>query len=273
MRILLPVLTVLIATASLAQPHVKIIDPAVLDAAPDVRKAKGAQAGLQASGITREQEELVLKYGDRAYWPIGIRNDSARAANAPYVRNYACFRVCTYLQDSTPMAVLMVPARENIHMPEEMRPLADFYLVAPERALTAANTGKPRPEISRGPRWKDRPQARILKPDDLYATYDLAHDSTGLAALRQRGMGQPEIDAVVFRSHERNWPDGIDDFENRYPRIQDFRKYKAYLGAAWGDKVLLIVPVEKNRGLPVAMRPFVDLYFVYAASAVQVKKK
>jgi hypothetical protein len=37
--------------------------------------------------------------------------------------------------------------------------------------------------------------------------------------------------------------------------------------------VLLIIPVEKNRRMPVAMRPFVDLYFVYKASAVKYKSK
>lgn len=274
MRTLLLSLCLVTATmGAFAQQHVKIDDPKALDAAPDVHKVKGAVAGLQAAGITGEQQDLVLKYGDRTYWPEGIRNDSARAANAPYIRNYACFRVCTFLQDSLPWAVLMVPARENIHMPEGMRPVADFYLALPESKLTAANTGKARPEISRGPRWKDRPTARIIKPDDLYATYDLARDSTGLATLRQRGMSPAEVDAVIFRSHERNWPEGIDGFDKRYPRIQQFKKYKAYLGARWDDKVLLIVPVEKNKKMPATMRPFVDLYFVYAAPAVEVKQK
>ncbi|MCB0811484.1 MAG: hypothetical protein KDB96_19575, partial [Flavobacteriales bacterium] len=123
---------------------------------------------------------------------------------------------------------------------------------------------------SRGPRWKTRAQVKIIKPDELYAAYNLAADSAGLSALARTGMSRAEVDAVVFRSTERNWPEGIDSFEDRYPRIGKFTKYRAYLGARWGDKVLLIIPVEKNRRMPTAMRPYVDLYFVYNASSVKI---
>ena len=94
-----------------------------------------------------------------------------------------------------------------------------------------------------------------------------------LKALTDRGLSQAEIDAVVFRSTDRNWPDGIDSFEERQKLLPKFKKYKAFVGAKWEDKVLLIIPVEKNKKQPILMRPFVDLYFVYNASAVEVKAK
>ena len=37
--------------------------------------------------------------------------------------------------------------------------------------------------------------------------------------------------------------------------------------------MLLIVPVEKNKKMPALMRPYVDLYFIYSASAVVIKEK
>jgi len=255
-----------------AQQQVKITDPAALDKDFILHKSKPGEASLKSSGLTEEQQQVVLKYCDVAYWPLGISNDSARTANAPYMQNYAAYKVSTFSEDSVSRAVLMVPAQANIHMPEEMRPLADFYLVVPEKTLTEVVAAKPRPTISRGPSWKNNRTAKIIKTDELYATYDLGSDSAGLAALAKRGMSEAEIDAVVFRSHERNWPDGIDSFDERYPRIADFTKYKCYLGAKWDDKVLLIIPVEKNKKLPVLMRPYVDLYFIYAASAVEVKE-
>ena len=135
------------------------------------------------------------------------------------------------------------------------------------------NSGKPRPEISRGPKWKRLPSAKILKPEQLYATYDLSTDSLALAAMARRGMSPAEIDAVVFRSTDRNWPDGIDTFDERQKLLPKFSKYKAFVGAKWDDKVLLIIPVEKNKKQPVLMRPYVDLYFVYDKSAVQIKEK
>jgi hypothetical protein len=127
-------------------------------------------------------------------------------------------------------------------MPEDLRPIADLYLVVPAQATEEVQPPMPRPTISRGPRWKNRPEVKILQPGELYATYDLATDQEALAAMAERGMSQPEIDAVIFRSHERNWPEGIDQFDERFPRLDQFKKFKTYLGAKWSDKVLLIVP-------------------------------
>ena len=255
------------------QQQVKISDARILDDPEPVRKSRGAEAALQASGVTAEQMAQVLQYGDAEHWPTGIKTDSLRLANQPYIQNYSCFRVASYPEDSVTKTIIMVPARENIHMPEEMRPLSDFYLLVPEKAIADVNTGRQRPEISRGPKWKNLATAKILIPEDLYATYDLGRDSVGLKALADRGLSQPEIDAVVFRSTDRNWPDGIDSFEERQKLLPKFKKYKAFVGAKWEDKVLLIIPVEKNKKQPILMRPFVDLYFVYNASAVEVKAK
>lgn len=273
MRTLLLTIAGLSAFGSFAQQQLKVTDPKAIDKGYKLHKSKAAATCLHASGITTEQEDIVVQFSDVGYWPQGIRSDSAMAANAPYVQNYATFRICSFTEDSVLRSVLMVPARANTHMPEDMRPLADFYLVVPDSALENVKSAEPRPTISRGPRWKNNRPAVILKPDELYATYDLGSDSIGLEALRKRGMSQAEIDAVVFRSHERNWPDGIDSFEERYPRLSDFKKYKCFQGAKWDDKILLIIPVEKNKKMPVLMRPYVDLYFIYATGAVEVKEK
>ena len=266
-------LSLFLLVPAFAQQQVKISDARVLDNPQSVHKSRGAEAALQAVGVTAEQMTQVLTYGDTDNWPEGIKVDSMRLRNQPYIQNYACFRVASYPEDSVLKTIIMVPARENIHMPEAMRPLSDFYLLVPEKAIADVNTGKQRPEISRGPKWKNLAQAKIIRPEDLYATYDIGRDSIALKALTDRGLSQAEIDAVVFRSTDRNWPDGIDSFEERQKLLSKFTKYKAFLGAKWDDKVLLIIPVEMNKKQPILMRPFVDLYFVYNASAVEVKAK
>ena len=262
-----------LSTCLFAQQEVKITDAKALSDAPNVRKDKAAQEAMHTAGFSEEEIGSILQYGDRDQWPEGIRTDTARAANAPYVINYTAFQLCEFQEDTMHLAVVMLPARSNIHMPEGLRPLADLYLVLPERALKNVDPPRPRPVISRGPRWQNRAKAKIIKPEDLYAAYDLGKDSVGLTALARVGMSRPEIDAVVFRSTERNWPDGIDSFEKRYPVLEKFKKYHAYEGARWDDKVLLIVPVEKNRRMPVLMRPIVDLYFVYSATGVEVHSR
>lgn len=254
-----------------AQQEVKIADHRALDRAGDVRKHKAVAGMLVTQGFSQEEVDVVMQSGDLERWPSGIRTQAARDTNAPYIINYVGFRLGSFLQDSSMMAVVMIPARNNIHMPEGLRPEGDFYLVLPDRALRQVETAKRMPEVSRGPRWRKRAKVKIIKPDDLYATYDLAADSNGLRALAKAGMSGPEIDAVIFRSTQRNWPDGIDDFEERYPLLEKFTKYRAWLGASWDDKALLIIPVEKNRRMPANMRPYLDLYFVYALPAVRVR--
>ena len=91
-------------------------------------------------------------------------------------------------------------------------------------------------------------------------------------ALKKKYMSDAEIEAVVFRSHERNWPDGIDSFDERFPagailQIQGLR------GRRVGRQGAADHPVEKNCKLPTAMRPYMDLYFVYAKDAVEVKER
>jgi len=105
----------------------------------------------------------------------------------------------------------------------------------------------------------------------LFASYMLADDAAGMQALTDAGLSSAEIDAVVFRSHERNWPDGIDSFNERATHIARFVKYKACVAASWDDKVVLIIPVERNRKLPRPMRPYVDIYMVYARDAVTIR--
>lgn len=272
MKFLLTVPALVLCLVSTAQDQLRIMDASRLVLEPDLAKNKVAIAGLQAQGITSEQEDLVLAYSDPKYWPPGLRSDSSRAANAAYVVNYTAFMVGNYVEDSTKMAVLMVPAKDNMHMPEDLRPVADIYVLVPMDATASVLPAATKPAISKGPRWKNLPTAKILQVAELYATPDLGSDQEAIDALTRRGMNQAEIDAVIFRSHERNWPEGIDQFEERQALLPQFKKFKAYVGAQWGDKVLLIIPVEKNKQMPKLMRPYVDIYFVYKKEAVEMKQ-
>ena len=252
-----------------AQQEVSIANASALDDAPDLRAVPGLPDTLRAAGLAEQEVASAMEHGDRAHWPESLRTDSLRTALAAQVPNYTGLRVCRIMQDSLAFAVVRLSAKGNIHMPEGLRPDTDLYLVLPEQALRNI---QPQPRYaaqSHGPRWDNRAKARIVKADDVYGTYDLSTDSLALAALARSGMSKPEIDAVVFRSMERNWPEGIDNFRKRLELMGEFTKYSTYLGARWADKVLLIVPVEKNQELPEAMRPYMDMYFVYNASAVK----
>ncbi len=276
MRIQCPLLLILLAfsvPAVVAQDAVRITDIAQLVRKPDLSQDAAVRSGMQAAGVDDARTQQALTLGKAANLPVGLSTDSALAANAGAVKNYSAHRICSYADEAGTQVIVQVPVSENYHMPEDLRTPEDMYLVLPEAALETALTDAMRPKPSKGPDYKRMREAKITVPDGVYATYNLGSDTTVLADLASHGMSQPEIDAVIFRCHESNWPDGIDSFERRYPKLKDFKKYKAFEAAHWDDKVLLVIPFELNKRLPIALRPHMDIYMVYAKSAVEVKKK
>jgi len=260
-------------TLTHAQDDVRITDIAQMVRRPDLAQDQTIRSGMQAAGVSEDRVQQVMEFGKDSNLPAGLLTDSARAANAGAVRNYKAHKVCSYADEAGPKVLVQVPVSENYHMPEDLRSAKDLYLILPEDALETALTDAERPKPSVGPDWKVMREAKILIPDALYATYDLGNDPTALAELAEHGMSKPEIDALIFRCHESNWPEGIDSFERRYPRLKAFKKYKAFEAAHWDDKILIVIPDEVNKRQPTGMRPHMDIYMVYTKSAVEVKSK
>ena len=265
-------LLVAVATCQ-AQTNVRITDPASILPAPAIASDKVAQAGMQASGLSADIIAKVSRSSDAERWPIGLRTDSARVANKAALANYTAYLIGEYATEQGAHIIVSLPLLANIHMPDDLRGKEDIYLIMRAGGAEAIERVEQRTKPSKGPKWEDMPQAKILKPDDVYATYDLGDDTLAMDLLAKQGMSKAEIEAVVFRSHERNWPDGIDSFDERYPKLSRFKKYKAYRAAQWSDKVLLVVPVEPNKKMPVGLRPVIDIYMVFSTSAVKVKEK
>lgn len=259
----------------LAQTPVRIMEPLAIMASPELGRDKNAMAALQAAGLADGIIGAAITTSQQDQWPAGLQGDSARDANREAIRHYAAIRVCALSIDEEDVKRSLVGlyASANIHMPEELRPITDIFLVVNDSGLVDPPPVAMQRAASKGPNWTRHPKARIKKADEVYATYDLSRDPAAIAALEKRGMSKAEIEAVVFRSHERNWPEGIASFEKRYPRLKDFKQYKAYQAARWDGKALLIIPSEPNRKVPEAIRPFMDVYMVYTAEAVEVRDK
>ena len=256
-----------------AQTEVRITNVSALNAPVNIGEDPIAKAGIQAQGVEQERMEEVINYSRPAAWPIGLRTDSARIVNAEMVKNYVAFLVCTYHTAEIPMVIVRIPAASNIHMPEHMRMGQDFYVVVTEDDVISAPSSVSIPKPSKGPAYGRLPKAKITKPDGVYATYDLSKDPKALEELERRGLNKQEIDAVVFRSQQRNWPEGIDSFEDRFPNLAKFKKFKAFSAAKWDGKVLLIIPAEKNKKIYPTLRPYLDIYMVYEENSVAVAGK
>lgn len=267
----IPVLLALTLTIN-AQQIVRLADAQMFVRNPDLTQDRAAIAGMQAAGLQQETIEAVLRGSEAKNWPVGLQNDTAFARNKLNVRNYNALLVCEYNNGAENMSIVSVAHNHNYHMPDEMRSTEDVYFVVRNGGMVKVQ-GTVRPPASVGPSYQRMAPAKIINPQKIYATYNLGRDTVALNELSKRGMSPPEIEAVVFRSTERNWPEGIDSFEERFPRLNDFKKYKAYQAARWNDLVLLTIPAAENQKMPPALRPFIDIYMVFAADAVQVKSK
>jgi hypothetical protein len=128
-----------------AQNAVRIADASALVNVTTVQDDHVVEAALAAAGSSEIETRAVMASGNKMLWPAGIRGDSARSANAAFIQDYRCFRVGTFPRDSTMMAIVAIPALENMDMPEAMRPDSDLYMVLPERALRAAAPPRLRP--------------------------------------------------------------------------------------------------------------------------------
>jgi len=255
-----------------AQQVVRLADAQLFVRNADLSLDRSAIAGMQAAGLQQETIEAVLRGSDTKNWPVGLRTDSALMVNRLNVRNYNAVLVCEYNNGVDNLSIVSIAPNHNYHMPDDMSSAEDLYFVVRGGGVAKVEAVI-RPPASMGPNWERMVPARIVKPESIYATYDLGRDTTALGVLARRGMSQPEIDAVVFRSTERNWPEGIDSFEERYPRLSDFKKYKVHQAARWNDLVLVVIPAAENQKMAPALRPFIDIYMVFASDAVQVKSK
>jgi hypothetical protein len=255
-----------------AQRPVRILDPAALLVMENPGTDTSVMAGMLAAGLEQERMERITRLSDPAQWAPAWRSDSARAASAPALPHVVAYHICDLVIQEEQFALVHIPAIENYHMPEGIRSSEDMYMI-----FMPAGLGEPPPppkaKASRGPNWRNMPRARITRPREIYATYNIANDPYALEVLQQRGMSQAEIDAVIFRSHERNWPEGIDALEKRRTKVREFKKYKAHIAARWENKVLLVIPAELNKKLPPGLRPYMDIYMVYTGPAVAVMKK
>lgn len=264
-------LTVLTFSA-LSQGSIRITDGSAIVLRPDLAQDNIAQAGMQAAGLSAEVIGKVTMLSEPSLWPIGLATDSARQANQAALGNYAATRLCEYNTEEGLMSIIAVPMAANYHMSEELRGKSDLYFVMRSSGVVPVEPVVVKPTPSKGPAWNGMPKATIIKPDEVYATYDLSRDSLALAMMAQKGYSLQEIDAVIFRSHERNWPEGIDRFDKRYPNLAAFKRYKAYVAGTWDGKILLVIPADANKKAKPGLRPYLDIYMVYATTAVTVKE-
>jgi hypothetical protein len=272
-RTLFPLsLLLTLSFASWGQQQVRLIDPSALLLNPDAANDASIRSGLQAAGVSDELQTRITSFSGQHLWPSGLATDSLRKANAGAIRNLFALHVCDFPTAEGPISVLELPMANNYHMNEELRARTDMFLFVRQSGWEVVEPEVVVEKPSKGPAWQRMKRAKILKPEEVYSTYDLAHDPDALELMERKGFSKAEVQAVVFRSHERNWPEAISQFESRYPKLPELKRYKAYAAGTWGDKVLVVIPAAENKKMREPLRPPMDIYMVFATNAVSVSE-
>jgi hypothetical protein len=258
-------------TAS-GQQQARIIDPSALLPLVDPAHDDAIRSGLADAGIGDDLLARINTMSGTQLWPEGLATDSSRRSLTGAIRNLHALHVCDLPSAAGTISVLELPVASNYHMNESLRSKGDLYLFIQKSGWEAVEAAPVVQKPSRGPAWQRMKRARIMKPEEVYATYDLGNDAGARELMERKGFSKAEIDAVLFRSHERNWPEAISQFGSRYERLPEFKRYKAYAAGSWGDKVLVVIPAAENRKMREPMRPPMDIYMVYASNAVSVSE-
>ena len=176
MKTILALPLLFLASSTQGQTGIRITDPAQMLAVPNLGN-DAAKAGMQAAGLSNDVIANADRLSTPANWPKGLRTDSARAANKTALRNYSAFLLFEYPTDEGALTVVTVPATANYHMPEDLRSTEDFILVLRAGGTELVEPTATRTPASKGPSWKNMRPAKIIKPDDVFATYHLADDA------------------------------------------------------------------------------------------------
>ncbi|MDX2286504.1 MAG: hypothetical protein NW241_20225 [Bacteroidia bacterium] len=111
--------------AQQAGKKIRIADPGELYSTYSLADDREALAALARAGYRGQALDDLLARAVESAWPAGIRELDDRISRPDELMRYRARRICTFGDK----AVLRIRARDNGHMPPDMRPAEDIYFV------------------------------------------------------------------------------------------------------------------------------------------------
>lgn len=235
---------------------------------------------LWSAGMKKKKVKQVLAQGVETAWPKGLSNSNEREANKFNIKKLVCYRLTEYTNaDGGKFSLLVIPAASNQHMPAELRPLKDIYLLVRSWCVQAGRIydqnidGTPLryyspdefyPGISK--------HCRIIDRGELYSSISLK-DIEGW----QQYFEAWETDLVAEFCLEDNWPRLISTLENRQKYADYFKYYNAYAVGKFSmgnsTAYILHIAVYDNEHMPEGLAPQEDdIYFVIGESGLDFSR-
>ncbi|MCC6760919.1 MAG: hypothetical protein IT252_06860 [Chitinophagaceae bacterium] len=243
-------------------------------------------AGSNADDVSRWRSEWgsstvdkILELSKESGWPENINTLSKRDGKRERFTQYMAYYIADVGSDKV---LLWLPKAENQNVDSDLRLPFDIYMVYKKSAVTLGQKTRPPSSAATGTKTLgggtgsgSGSRATVIKdPGQLYSTYDLEKDESGIASLLRNTYGTAAGNEILKRAVETGWPSGISTFTGRNSYREGFINFVAYYIADIGtDKVLLWIPMNKNGHMPAACRGDNDIYMVYARSAVTLGDK
>lgn len=261
MRSLLFLLSLLLAASLNALDPVEITNPDAFIEASGAKSNKTIWKSLKGSGFTKDQLKMIDWCGQPSVRPMRLR-DRIHDEDRPYFTKMKALEV---VRDSVNgVGLLMIAAPENLHLPKEIRPLCDLYLIFPLDAYKTGAHWSRLPSIEDlvlGPSTEGLSKVRITDPSALFGRADLRSDIDTETMLHKL-MGYRAVDHLQLRCNENGWPTGMNTLKERNQLQDEIMKYRAYALTEWDGKQILIIPARKNKHIARRARPYVDIYLV-----------
>lgn len=268
-----------ISEAQFKKVDATIVDPGSLYSSYDFDEDPGKlKPAIRLTGTSADLAKII-KYSNESNWPIAMQQLDSRLANRSSIQLYKVYKIL----HTSNFCILIVPATENKHMPENMRPSQDIYFImnlngASFEGNVPVLTNNETDDYSYDDPYGDQDitYAIIVAPGDLYSTFDLNNNSWIRALIVDSGiLTEDQFQIIVQLANESNWPSGISTLNQRIEAASIMKNYKAQYLLNFGENneyVLIWITKEENYHMPVAMQPTNDegFYFVLKASAIEI---
>ena len=238
---------------------ITITEPAVLVEAGDVRSNEAIWKAVKKSTFSRSQVKMMMWYGQKELRPKHLQ-DRFRDEEKPYFVNMRALELLVVGKH----ALIMIAGPENKHLPEEIRPIADLFVVVPTSAYQEAQPWDRLPEatdLMNGPSIKGLSKVKLADPDKIFGNFNLGTDQLAQETLKAM-MGYRDVRHVNYRSNEKGWPKGMNSHAERRDLKTELSSYRAYSLMEFDGKRVLIIPACKNRKIRRNARPLADIYLI-----------
>lgn len=226
--------------------------------------------------------DQILKLANEDGWPDNINTLTKRDGKRERFTQYNTYYVADV---GTDKVLLWLPKNDNQNVDKDLRLPYDIYMVYKRTAVTLGQKTKPGAATGAGNNTKlstgtgtqsnqGGSPTKITDPGQLYSTYNLESDESGVAQWLRNTYGNAAAAEIMKRAVESGWPAGINNFSDRSNYREGFRDYVAYYIADIGaSKVLLWIPMNKNQHMPAACRGDNDIYMVYGRNGLSMGDK